>query len=116
MEQTNLTLPQMLPDFKGRTAVVTGAGQGIGRCVALSFAAAGAHVFLADRDEDGGRESLGLIRSRACVRFVPTDVSDEQRCCPDAGGISKGRDRLSGQQRAIANAGAPRVKRGCGCV
>ncbi|NLB44774.1 MAG: 2,4-dienoyl-CoA reductase, partial [Clostridiaceae bacterium] len=41
MEQNPLILPQMLPDFKSKTAVITGAGQGIGRCVALSFAAAG---------------------------------------------------------------------------
>lgn len=35
----------------GRTAIVTGAGQGIGKAIALLFAAAGARVVAGDRDE-----------------------------------------------------------------
>ena len=35
-------------NFKGKTAVITGAGRGIGRAVADLFAAAGARIVVAD--------------------------------------------------------------------
>ncbi|MFG3256026.1 2,3-dihydro-2,3-dihydroxybenzoate dehydrogenase [Streptomyces sp. NPDC048172] len=50
-------MPEHIPDgtseFAGRTALVTGAGQGIGASVALALAAAGAHVAATDRDANG---------------------------------------------------------------
>jgi NAD(P)-dependent dehydrogenase (short-subunit alcohol dehydrogenase family) len=39
----------------GKSAVVVGAAQGIGRATALCFAGAGAHVLCADIDEEGTR-------------------------------------------------------------
>jgi 3-oxoacyl-[acyl-carrier protein] reductase len=41
--------------FTGRTALVTGAAQGIGQAIALGLAAAGARVHIADLDGDGVR-------------------------------------------------------------
>jgi glucose 1-dehydrogenase len=51
--------------IEGKVAVVTGASSGIGRAIALRYAAEGASVVLADRREDpieGGDTTLGLIR------------------------------------------------------
>ena len=48
--------------LKGRTAIVTGAGSGIGRATALLFANEGAVVALVDRDTAGLQETIAIIR------------------------------------------------------
>ncbi len=57
---------------EGRTAVVTGAASGIGRQTALTYAAAGARVVLADRDQAGLEATAAVV---AGALPVPTDVT-----------------------------------------
>jgi len=67
-----------LPD---RTAIVTGAGLGIGRGIAIGLAEAGADIALAARTEADLEEVAAQIRAlgrRALV--VPTDVTDTTAC------------------------------------
>ncbi|MDX9726865.1 MAG: SDR family oxidoreductase [Bacteroidales bacterium] len=57
--------------------LVTGAGKGIGREIAISFALHGASVMVADSDETGGLRTVNLIAERGCKAFFcKADISD----------------------------------------
>ncbi len=63
-------------DFKGKVAIVTGAGNGIGRATALAFGRAGARLLLVDRDAAAGEAAAGVIRQAGGeARFVAADVT-----------------------------------------
>src|SRR5438034_6421458 len=48
--------------LKGKSAVITGAGRGIGRAAAELFAAEGARLLLTDRDREPLEDSASRIR------------------------------------------------------
>ncbi|WP_330633276.1 SDR family NAD(P)-dependent oxidoreductase [Halocatena halophila] len=61
----------------GKTAVVTGAGSGIGRASAQRFAEEGANIVVADIVEETGHETVDLIEAAGGdAVFVDLDVSD----------------------------------------
>ena len=59
----------------GKVAIVTGAGSGIGRAVALALAQSGYRVALAGRRPVELEQTAALAPAGACIP-VPTDVSD----------------------------------------
>jgi len=64
--------------LEGRVCVVTGAGGGIGREVALAFARAGAKVAALDFNEAGAQETVSLIQARQQAGVaVVCDVADQ---------------------------------------
>jgi NAD(P)-dependent dehydrogenase (short-subunit alcohol dehydrogenase family) len=69
--------------FAGQTAIVTGAGRGMGRAVALGLAAEGAKVVVAEVDEASAKEVAGEIQtagSRAlAVTIDISSVADVRR-------------------------------------
>ena len=61
---------------EGKVALVTGAGSGIGRATAMTFASEGAAVVVADVNPEGGEETAGMVNgSGGEALFVETDVS-----------------------------------------
>ncbi len=64
--------------LEGKIGMVTGAGQGIGRAIAMSYAREGASVVVTDFNEETGAETAGLIRDAGGeAQFVFGDVSKE---------------------------------------
>jgi NAD(P)-dependent dehydrogenase (short-subunit alcohol dehydrogenase family) len=62
--------------FDGKVALITGAGQGIGRGSALAFARAGASVVIAEiSEEHGSRVEAEILQHGGKAKFVRTDVS-----------------------------------------
>jgi len=50
------------PQFSDKTALITGAGSGIGRAIAIAFAQASARVVLAGRRLQALEATAGVIR------------------------------------------------------
>jgi NAD(P)-dependent dehydrogenase (short-subunit alcohol dehydrogenase family) len=63
-------------DVSGRVIVITGAGSGIGRGIALGLGAQGAQVFGMDRDAAGLAETAGLAAGQA-FHAIACDVAVE---------------------------------------
>jgi NAD(P)-dependent dehydrogenase (short-subunit alcohol dehydrogenase family) len=67
--------------LQDRTAIVSGAGSGIGRSVALAYAREGARVVVSDIAEDGGHGTVDLIEKSipgAKAVFVRADASSAE--------------------------------------
>ena len=61
-----------------KVSIITGGGSGMGRTAALMFASEGARVVVADFSEEGGEETVRLVRDAGGeATFVRTDISSE---------------------------------------
>ncbi len=70
----------MPKDFEGKTALITGAGRGIGAAIALGLARAGADVVLVARTASQLDGTAATIKAKAPsvrVRTVPADLADD---------------------------------------
>lgn len=64
--------------FLSKTVIVSGSGKGIGRSIALAYAAEGASVIIAEKDPIAGMKTESDIRqANGTALFVETDVSSE---------------------------------------
>jgi NAD(P)-dependent dehydrogenase (short-subunit alcohol dehydrogenase family) len=64
--------------LENKVGLITGAGGGIGRGIALTAAREGAHIIVADYSEEGGLETVEMIRNNGGdALFIKTDVTDE---------------------------------------
>jgi len=75
---TTTSLPFSHPSLQGKVCLITGAGSGVGRAVALALAQQGSYLILAGRREDALQGTAKLISSvpeTTPALVVPTDVS-----------------------------------------
>jgi NAD(P)-dependent dehydrogenase (short-subunit alcohol dehydrogenase family) len=64
--------------LRGKVAIVTGAASGIGRASAITFAREGAHVVIADRNQDAGQATAAAIQAEGFEAFfAEVDVARE---------------------------------------
>ncbi len=78
MSVSSPRLPAPIPgELNGRTAIVTGAGRGMGRAVAVRLAAAGASVVVNDLTTEAARATAGqLISAGGTAIAVAGDIAD----------------------------------------
>jgi len=73
----------MTTDFTGKTALVTGAGRGIGRAIALGLASAGAGVILLARSGDQLAQTQAMLRGQGVTagpaEIIVADLGDEEQ-------------------------------------
>ena len=89
----------------GRVTLVTGAGSGLGRAIATTYAAEGAAVVCSDRDASGARGTVEAITGSG-GRAIPHvgDVTSEADC---AEAVALALRELGGLDVVVANAGIP---------
>ncbi|TGA92426.1 SDR family oxidoreductase [Streptomyces sp. MZ04] len=93
--------------FTGRTALVTGGGSGLGRAIALAFAAEGANVVVAGRTEGPLKETVGLIEEAGGAAIAVT--ADVTRSADLAALVSATVERFGSLDVAVNNAGVLRA-------
>lgn len=100
--------------FHGKSVLVTGAGSGLGRAIALAFAGEGASVVVAGRTARTLDETVGLLKAAhgdtATATAITADVTEPRQL--DAL-VSESVDRFGGLDIAVNNAG---ILRGVGPV
>jgi NAD(P)-dependent dehydrogenase (short-subunit alcohol dehydrogenase family) len=95
----------MVQQLEGRTALVTGGGQGVGQGVSRALAQAGAKVCIAQRNVEQGEAEAAFLRDTHGIDafFIRTDVTlrDDVRAM-----INAAHDRFGRLDTVVNNAGA----------
>ena len=89
--------------LNGKSAIVTGAGQGIGRGIAEVLAANGAKVTVAEINEETGQSTADeLAAAGHCAHFVRVDIRSEDDI---VAGVVSHLERFGGLDILVNNAG-----------
>ena len=96
---------ERLFSIRGRRALVTGGGQGIGRMIAGAFVDAGAKVYIASRKADALAEAAAscLATERACPY---------RQTCPQPTGAGRLPTRWRDMRTALTSSSTTQARRG----
>jgi NAD(P)-dependent dehydrogenase (short-subunit alcohol dehydrogenase family) len=86
-----------IPDLTGKVAVITGANGGLGLETAKAFAAKGAHVVMAVRDQEKAAKAVAEIRAEtpdASLELVELDLASQASVRQAAASILERHDRV----------------------
>ena len=96
-----------MANLEGKVALVTGAGSGIGRAMALRFAEEGAAVMCADLDEASAQDTAAQLAERGGrSAAVQVDVSQEAAVIE---ALDRTESELGGLDAVLNNAGIARA-------
>lgn len=83
--------------FNGRSAVVTGAGRGIGRAIAYRLAGLGAHTVIWDRDGDVVEQAAIELRDQLKAQDRPSQIEAAQVDVSDANAVEEAMARAAAE-------------------
>src|SRR6185503_17819337 len=104
LERYKLTTLPPDKEMTGKVVLVTGAASGIGKAIAMKFAAEGAHIVVADINAEGAAAAAKEIGRGAIA--APMDVTKEEQV---AEGYRKAVLEFGGIDAVVANAGIARA-------
>jgi len=104
LERYKLTTLPPDKEMTGKVVLVTGAASGIGKAIAMKFAAEGAHIVVADINAEGAAAAAKEIGKGAIA--APMDVTKEEQV---AEGFRKAVLEFGGVDAVVANAGIARA-------
>jgi len=95
-------------NLENRVCIVTGAASGIGRAIALRFAAAGGKLVIADLNEDAAASVAHELRSNGAMAMsVKMDVTDEDQV---NAGVARVAQAWGGVDVLVSNAGTQHIQ------
>ena len=92
----------MKMDLRGKRAIVTGAGGGIGRSIALMLEGQGVHVVLCGRSEEKLKKTTEQGSGNGKFAICPGDLLEEEYI---AGAVQAAKEQLGGIDFVVNNAG-----------
>ena len=92
----------MKMDLRGKRAIVTGAGGGIGRSIALLLEGQGVHVMLCGRSEEKLKKTTEQGSGNGKFAICPGDLLEEEYI---AGAVQAAKEQLGGIDFVVNNAG-----------